>query len=117
MYRGNMRSPVLVLVFSLITCGIYHLYWIYKLSQETQEFTGKSTVSPVAELLLSMFTCGIYYVYWNYKYGKVIAECHSLAGLPPEDNSILYLILSIFGLGLVNALIMQSSINRVWERA
>ncbi len=117
MYRNYARSPVAVLIFSLITCGIYHFYWIYKVSQETQEYTARTTVSPGAELLLCIFTCGIYYIYWNYKYGKVIAECQSIAGLYPEDNSILYLILSIVGLGMISALIMQSSLNKVWERA
>lgn len=115
MQRGEVRSPVAVLLFSIITCGIYNLYWIYKVSQETQNYSGKQTLTPAVELLLCMFTFGIYYIYWNYKYGKLIADCHKQAGLRAEDNSILYLILVILGLGLVNSLIMQSSLNKVWE--
>jgi len=115
MQRGESRSPVAVLLLSLITCGIYHLYWVYKTSEETQRYLGKVTPSPAVELLLCMFTCGIYYIYWNYKYGKIIAECQMRAGLKSEDNSILFLILAIFGFGIIDSLIMQSTLNRVWE--
>lgn len=115
MQKGEVRSPVLVLVLILITCGIYNLYWIYKVSDETQKYSGETTLSPVVELLLCIFTCGLYYFYWNYKYGKMIAKCHERAGLAVEDNSVLYLILSVLGLGIINALIMQTSLNKVWE--
>jgi len=116
MQKGLSRSPVMVLVLSLITCGIYYLYWIYMTSLETQRYLGtNNSTSPGLEVVLCIFTCGIYYIYWNYKYGKVIAECHQRAGITVEDNSILYLLLSIFQFGLVGSIIMQSSLNRVWE--
>jgi len=116
MKKGLVRSPLLVLLFGYISCGIYNFYWIFKTSQETQEYLeNTSATSPAVELLLCIFTCGIYYIYWNYKYAKVVAECHKKAGLPVEDNSVLCLILSICCLGVVSALILQTSLNKVWE--
>ncbi|MDP4181398.1 MAG: DUF4234 domain-containing protein [Bacillota bacterium] len=114
MQKGEMRSPVMVLILSFITCGIYLLYWIYKVSDEAQSYSGTNTTSPAAELLLCMFTCGIYYIYWYYKYSKMIAECQRKAGITPEDNSVICIILAIFGLGSVSAMIIQSSLNKVW---
>ncbi|WP_241243706.1 hypothetical protein [Caldicellulosiruptor changbaiensis] len=48
-----------------------------------------------------------------YKYSKLAVECQQKAGLPAEDNSIVNLILYIFGLGLISAMILQSTLNKV----
>ncbi len=116
MQKGEVRSPVSVLVLSIVTCGIYLLYWIYKVSEETQTYSGSTTTSPGLEVILCLFTCGIYYIYWFYKYSKLIVECQQKAGIQPDDNSLICLLLAIFGLGTVSALIMQGSLNKVWER-
>jgi len=63
MYKGQVRSPALVIILSIVTCGIYAWYWIYKMSEELQRATGKSTISPGVELLLCIVTCGIYPIY------------------------------------------------------
>jgi len=57
MYKGQVRSPALVIILSIVTCGIYAWYWIYKMSEELQRATGKSTISPGVELLLCIVTC------------------------------------------------------------
>ncbi len=38
------------------------------------------------------------------------------AGLKPDENSLLYLILAIFGLFIVDMAIMQSAANKIWEK-
>ncbi|GAE88872.1 hypothetical protein JCM21531_2354 [Acetivibrio straminisolvens JCM 21531] len=86
------------------------------MSEELQNATGKSSVSPGTEILLCIVTCGIYAIYWYYKYGKLIAEAQEQAGLRVEDNSVLYLLLAIFGLGIVNMALMQSAANKIWEQ-
>lgn len=53
------RDPALTLVLILLTCGIYYLYFIYIVSEETQEFTGDRDFSPGMEIFLSIITCGI----------------------------------------------------------
>lgn len=116
MYKNQIRQPALVVVLSLVTCGIYAFYWIYKMSEEMQRATGKSSMSPGMELLLCIVTCGIYMFYWFYKYGKLITEAQEQAGLNAEDNAILYLILSIFGLSIVSMALMQSAANKIWEQ-
>ncbi len=116
MYKGQVRSPALVIILSIVTCGIYAWYWIYKMSEELQRATGKSTISPGVELLLCIVTCGIYLIYWFYKYGKMITEAQEQAGLNAEDNAVLYLLLAIFGLGVVNMALMQSAVNKIWEQ-
>ena len=38
MRLGTTRDPALTLVFILLTCGLYYLYFIYVVSQETADF-------------------------------------------------------------------------------
>ncbi len=120
---GKTRSPALTLVLILLTCGIYYLYFIYIVSEETQEFLGERDTSPGLEVLLSVATCGLYNIYWDYKLGKRIAEMSQRVGLPPTDNAVLYLILDCIGvggfggLGLLNPILQQDGLNRVWQAA
>ena len=123
MRLGTPRDPGLTLALILLTCGIYYLYFIYVVSQETQDFLGEPETSPGVEVLLSLVTCGLYNVYWDYKMGKRIAEMCPRVGLPVTDNAVLYLVLDLVGfggfgsLGLVNPILQQDSLNRIWKAA
>ena len=123
MRLGTPRSPGLTLLLILLTCGIYYLYFIYVVSRETQEFLDEPDTSPGLELLLCLLTCGLYNIYWDYKMGKRIAQMCVRVGLPPTDNAVLYLVLDLIGaggfasLGLLNPLLQQESLNRVWRAA
>ena len=110
----SKREPVLVLVFSIITCGIYYLYWIYKVSEELGTYLQNDN-NPILELILCFF-CAPYTIYWSYKTGQQIFVAQDRAGLPrPQDNAIVYLILCLFGLGPIAALIIQSTLNEINE--
>lgn len=104
----TQRSIGVSILLSIVTCGIYAYYWMFKMTQEITDYNNENA-NPGVELVLSLVTCGIYYIYWNYKMGKRIAQACS----PSSDNSILYLILAIFGLGIVSMAIMQSSMNNI----
>jgi hypothetical protein len=45
------RNPLGVLGLSLITLGIYGLYWYYKVNEEILLYTGDQTISPSRSLL------------------------------------------------------------------
>lgn len=106
------REPFLVLLFSMLSCGIYYLYWIYQITKELGEYLQNGN-NPGLELLLCIL-CFPYGIYWLYKMGKQIEEAQYKSGkVNTTDNSILYVVLSIFGFGIVAALIMQSSINEI----
>lgn len=114
--KGKTRPVAEVVIFSIITCGIYSLYWIYKFAEELKFFLGDEDIKPGLELFLSII-CFPYFYYWVYKYGKKLAEAQRRVGLPVEDNSVLYIILAIFGLFIVDIAIMQSSANKVWAQS
>lgn len=117
MDESKNRSPILVVLLSFITCGIYGLYWIYKISEEIQEESRtEETVSPGIEVLLCLVTFGIYTFFWYYKYGKKIYEIQTERNIEPaDDNAVIYIILMVFGLGILAMAIMQFSVNKIWS--
>ena len=69
-------------------------------------------------VLLSIVTCGIYTIYWWYKIGEMFYDAQVNAGCQTiTDNKVLYLILSIFGMGIISTAILQSDLNKFWEIA
>lgn len=114
MYKSQPKSIALVIVLSVITCGIYTLYWIYRTSDDLKAYLQDESINPGLDLLLSIL-CFPYVIYWVYKCGKLIVDAQRKSGIQEEDNSVLYLILTIFGLSIVSFAIMQSQLNKVWE--
>ena len=106
------RSIPMAIILSFVTCGIYMLYWIYMLNDEINELAQDETAPGGGMvILLTVLTCGIYGLYWYYRMGEkcdYIAQTHT-------SNNVLYLVLGIFGLGIVSIALMQDTINRVME--
>ena len=120
--NGRVRSIPLILILSIVTCGIYPLVWYYEASCELQNASGKSDMAPGMEVILIILTCGLYTIAWWYKYGTMLARVQAQRGLPVRDNSVLLTALSAVGIwygwmDLVNMAIMQSDMNAVWERS
>lgn len=65
------RNIALCVIFSIITFGIYGIYWFIKINNDANELANppKRTSGGVA-FLLTLITCGIYGIYWAYKMGK-----------------------------------------------
>lgn len=106
------RSVATAILLSIFTCGIYGIIWMISLSNEVSAFNGENQEGGM-EFLLTFITCGIYGIYWNYKMGQKLVRAKQRAGQYAQDNSILYLILAIFGLSIVSMAIMQSQANEI----
>ncbi len=104
------KNIAVCVILSIVTCGIYGLYWMYTLNEAACLVNPAEWNTPGGMVIvLSIVTCGIYGIYWNYKMGKTFAVIPGAS-----DNSLLYILLSIFGLGIVNFCIMQSDVNRAY---
>lgn len=107
------RSVAVCIILSIVTCGIYGIYWMYTIADgffQTQTEENVST-SPGVTILLCIVTCGIYTFYCYYKWGRASAEIAAHYGQNDSDKAILYLLLSIFGLGIINMALIQSDFN------
>ncbi|MCQ2751760.1 MAG: DUF4234 domain-containing protein [Coriobacteriales bacterium] len=118
----NQRNVGLCILFCIITCGIYNLYWIYKIADDANILMDsyEQDTSAGMVLLLSIVTCGIYLIYWVYKTGNKFDIYYAKKNPPQTQNfAMLYLILLIcsyisFGIcELVCFCLMQDRINKI----
>lgn len=104
------RSVGVCIVLSLVTCGIYLIYWVYCIHNDVMEVSGQPMgVSGGMVILLDIVTCGIYGIYWSYKMGQML---DSAKGQPNGSSGLVYLLLSLFGFNIIALALMQSELNR-----
>lgn len=106
------RGVVLAIILSLVTCGIYSLYWFVVMTEDANKVSGEAGTSGVMALLFTLITCGIYGFYWYYKMGQKLHIAGQRCGKDIADNGILYIILGFLGLGIVNYALIQSDLNK-----
>lgn len=103
------RSIPLCIIFSLITCGIYGIYWMIKLNDEVNILSGEPyATSGGIVFLLTIITCGIYGLYWLYKMGE---RCDRIKGVN-GNSGILYLILGLVGFSIISYCLIQDTLNK-----
>ncbi len=112
MGTGTNRNIVLCIIFCFITCGIYGIYWFFKLNDEINSLAGEpDATSGIVVFLLGIVTCGIYLWYWLYQMGTRVDRIKQNRGAASESSHILFLVLGICGLSIVDYALMQSEIN------
>ncbi len=110
------RNIAIYFILSIVTCGIFGLYWFCTLNDDTNKISGHpEAMGGVAVLLLTILTCGIYSLFWMYNMGTRIDEAKAKRGLPGGNSGTLYLILTVFGLAWVAELLLQSELNKLAE--
>ena len=108
------KNIAMMVILTLITCGIYGIYWFITMTNDVAKINENPSLSGVKSLIFGIFTCGIYYIYWNYIMGKNLYEAGLKSGKRVDDNSIIYVILPFFGLGIVNYCLIQNELNNNW---
>ena len=109
------RSIATCILLSIVTCGIYGLYWFVCMVNDlnTAARTPSATSGGMV-FFLTLITCGIYMFFWLFKAGDQVATAKRYAtGMPANSQGILYLILSLFGLGIVVYCLIQNDLNQV----
>jgi hypothetical protein len=111
------RNPLAAWIgLPLITLGIYHLVWYYKIHKEMAEFDRRRSI-PVAGPMLVLWLLGwtvIAPIISYHNAGKRIRDAQRSAGLIGSCSPALcWLLWFVFGL---NTLYMQSELNKVVAR-
>jgi hypothetical protein len=114
---GKTRNPWGVWLLSIVTLGIYGLYWYYKVNEETREYSPTVNVQPGIALLAYMFgwlTCGIATIVTIVHTGGRISQCQQMTTTRARCSG---------GLGILFAILLgthvvyyQSQLNKVWDQ-
>lgn len=114
--QRNIASSILLTIF---TCGIYGIFWFISLTDDIKNASDDDSIpSGGTAFLLTLVTCGIYGIYWAYRMGRGIMRAKEIAGYTNiTDNSVLYLVLQIFGFAIVNYALMQNELNTISEKS
>jgi hypothetical protein len=116
----KVRNPWLVVLWSLITIGVYHVVWWYKVNKEMKEFgesRGYDLGRNPTNSLLAVFPGFLIIIpplvsYWRGT--KRVQSTAALVGREPV-NGWIALILYLF-IGIAFPAYLQVSLNHVWEQ-
>ena len=111
------RDIAISIILSIFTCGIYSIIWFIELNDDVKRVSGDTTMpSGGVAFLLSLVTCGIYGLYWAYKMGELMKVAETTNNLPLKDNSLIYILLNLFGLSIVTYALIQSELNTIADQ-
>ena len=107
---GYYVDLVKLVILCIVTCGIYEFYWIYKVTEFTNQ-DGAEYRNPTNKLLLCLFV-PFYFLYWIYVTCKKIETISAQIGVPANDVTVLALVF-YFVFSPVTVVVMQNSINKL----
>lgn len=102
------RNIVKCILLTFVTCGIYSIVWGVKIARDAVKVKDVND-DGLVEILLVLF---LPFIGFFLAERKLDEGCRA-AGIEHKDNSILYLVLGLFGLGIVNYCLMQSDLNKI----
>ena len=102
------RNIVKCILLSIITCGIYGIVWGVKLARDAVRVKDIND-DGLVEILLVLFLPFVGFFLAERKLSEGCQAC----GIDHKDNSVLYLVLGLLGLGIVDYCLMQSDLNKI----
>ena len=107
------RSLPLYIVLTIITCGLFGIYWFISLASDIARLREQAEPRGVFDFIIGLITCGIYLWVCYYRYPKFVVEIQEKRGVQVSDISVISLILSIFGLSIVSMALIQNELNKL----
>ena len=114
MRQIQQRNIGLCIVLTIVTIGIYGLYWLYCIVEDVNTLLeAPNATSGGMVVLLSIVTFSIYMMYWMYITGQAL-DNYIVTKENGQNGSrnVLYLVLAIVGLGIVDWALIQNDLNQ-----
>ena len=116
MTANNLKSKSigLYLVLTILTCGLFNLYWNAKQMETCNTLLGGTEFSFFKWLVLTLLTCGVYHAYYQFQMGSVIVNLMEKKKLKPISAlPILSAVGTVLFVGLIVDCIHQHELNKV----
>lgn len=102
------------IIFSVISCGIYNVYWNYRQMKAMNELLARPEFDFGKWAILTLLSCGIYHIYYEYRMGAELQAWLTQNGHPVNPHlAVIGLILSICGLTVVADAVYQHELNKL----
>lgn len=106
-------DPIMVLVFGILSCGLYLIYWNIKVAEVFNAVADKEVISqPVAIFAGCCMPVNLYFYYLAGK--EALPKVYQRTGEANKDQSTLLIILG-FLFPMVAAMIVQGDINKLYN--
>jgi hypothetical protein len=107
----KVREPAAVVIFSIITLGIYFLYWTYQVFRELKEHTGQG-IGPIIALVIGIVVSP---VNW-FVLPSEIGNMYSAAGRekPVSGATGFWNFIPLIG-WIIWVVKVQGALNRAWS--
>ena len=102
------KNIAVYVLLSIITCGIFAIVWAIHLARDAVHIKDENDDGTL-EIVLMIFLPFLGFFFAEKKF----AEGCAARGIAHNDNSIVYLILGLVGLGIVNYCLMQNELNKL----
>lgn len=113
--RGQRRSPTTIWLLSLVTGGIYGLYWWYTMGEELAGALDleEGVLDPGRDILFGSL-CFLYLFWLPLRYGRLIDSLVATVDLPPRRGRGVRYLLGMF-LCQYGYAMMQTDLNEIWD--
>ena len=111
--KGKIENPTTVLLLSLVTCGIYGVYWYYQRAKELNAYMGTEVINPM--FVFPGCFCPPLLIYVAFLFAKALPEVQKKAGIEAKDEFVLHFILLWF-VNFVGQYLYQQKLNEVWAK-
>ena len=112
--NGQVRNPVVCILLTIITCGIYALYWDWVTKDQINSLADRETIGA-GMLILGWFCFPVLFYVW-YKWDEGLQDIAQKFNVRYSSNFVLWIILAFLtGVGrLVLMFQIQDTLNKIY---
>ena len=112
------RNPLGVLGLTVITLGIYFLYWYWKINDELRLYKRDKSISPTRSLMAMLFGWLIIVPPFiaMYNTAKHAQDAEQRLRVQPQLEPALTIVFLLF-VAIGNTVYVQEHLNRIWDWA
>ena len=104
------RSVATVVILSIVTCGIYSIWWTYVTLTALQAEGKNTSIPPIVTMLLILFVSSAGGALLGYDADVNINEIKKARGINTADNKILWIVLGVL-MPVITIALVQNEIN------